>query len=275
MSSSRSSSEDLIIPAVATLGFHVLLAIGLVLAGRYADHTPPVPEETEVDVEPPPPPPPQVQPRVVLPEPPPPPPPVEPPPEQPPPVVAPRVAQRDTPAPPRLPPPPDQPPPPPQEEPPAGSEGVPGGEPIVLPDVYVNGDVEVGHGTRQGTGGSGGGTGTQNAGQGGTAPPQPAPVSIAAIKKRAQPIGDVDYLSTRDYPDEARKLGLEGRVQVRLLIDATGKVTKRTLLTKLGHGLDELAMKLAATIRFEPALDANDRPVPSIVVWGFDFILPR
>ncbi|HTM20626.1 MAG TPA: TonB family protein [Kofleriaceae bacterium] len=270
-SQSRARGEELAIPAVLTLALHALLAIGLVIAGWFARIEPPPPkQDDEVDIEPPrprPPPAPIVVPRVALPEPRPLPPPPDP--------AAPRspalVHVSRAPAAPD----PAR-PPPPTTEPPAGSDTAPAeGDPIVLPDVFVgSGDVEVGHGTRGGTGGrGGGGTGNQPQGTGGTGPP--APVSIASIKKRALPIGEVDYVSIRDYPDEAKKLGIGGEIKIRLVVDDAGRVTDRTPINKLGHGLDQLAMRIAAKLRFEPAVDSADRKVSSIVVWKFTFVPPE
>ncbi len=265
MASQSRTLEEWIIPVAATLVLHLLLAAGLIIAGWFVVLEP-VPEEEETEFEPEPEPKPRlVIPPIKLPE------PVkvvepEPPkviPDRTVPRTAARAQVRST----------DQPPPQPVDQPPAGVDGVEGGETIKLPDVYVSGDVEVGLGRPGGPGGpGGGGSAKEPAGEGGSGPP--APVSIAAIKKRAKPVGDVGFVSTRDYPEEARRLGIGGDVKVRLVVDATGKVVKRTLVKKLGYGLDELAMALAAKLRFEPALDADDRAVSSVVVWNFDFVPP-
>jgi protein TonB len=100
-------------------------------------------------------------------------------------------------------------------------------------------------------------------------------VSIASIKTKAKAKPGFDYFDARkDYPLEAKKLAIEGKVMVRLTVDATGNVTSTKLLTKLGHGLDELALARAKEIEFEPAIDSDDRPVASVVVWTFTFTLP-
>ena len=127
---------------------------------------------------------------------------------------------------------------------------------------------------RIGRGGDGGGTG---AGVGsGTGPEIAAPVSVATIKQRALPKGDHGYFGAgKDYPAEARQLGIEGPLRVRLVVDATGRVTSAVLLNKLGHGLDELALRRARQIEFEPARDTSDRPVASVVVWTFTMTLPQ
>src|SRR5262249_15615173 len=100
--------------------------------------------------------------------------------------------------------------------------------------------------------------------------------SVATIKKRAMPRGDFSYWdASKDYPPEAKALGIEGVIKVRLLVDEHGKVRSTTLLNKLGHGLDEMALKRAAVIELEPAKDNNDQPVSSVVVWTFNRELPK
>ena len=127
---------------------------------------------------------------------------------------------------------------------------------------------------RVGRGGSGGGTG---AGSGaGTEVAAPMPTSVATIKKRAMPKGDFGYWKAgKDYPAEAKQLGIEGKILVRLVVDETGKVRSTTLVSKLGHGLDELALARAKELEFEPAIDTDNRPVTSVVVWTFDMTLPK
>ena len=101
------------------------------------------------------------------------------------------------------------------------------------------------------------------------------PLSVASIKRRPKPIGDTDFVDARkDYPPEARRRSIEGSIKVRLVVDEKGAVTQRKLLKKLGHGLDELALRLAAKLRFEPAIDTDDKPVAAVVVWTFHFTLP-
>jgi protein TonB len=166
------------------------------------------------------------------------------------------------------------PPPPPT----ASDAPSPGGDEVVhLDDIAPSatgvavavGKPSTGH---IGRGGTGGGTG---AGSGSGTGEVARPVSIATIKTLARPKEGFDYVSTKDYPAEARSLGIEGAIRVRLVVDEHGKVTSRLLLSKLGHGLDELAMQRAAEIEFEPARDTDDRPVASVIVWTFRMELPK
>lgn len=125
-----------------------------------------------------------------------------------------------------------------------------------------------------------GGTGTNTTGggdgqPGATGAPVVAPVSIASIKKRAQPL-NADIIDTRGmYTPDAKRLALEGQIKVRLVVDERGRVVQRRLLTRLGYGLDEAAMAKAEELRFEPAIDTNDEPVQSVVIWTFTFVMPE
>jgi protein TonB len=171
-------------------------------------------------------------------------------------------------------------PPPPAEPPPQAPAPDPGGAPTVsMPDIAPAATgVAVAPGPRNtgkvGRGGAGGGTGS-GAGSGSGDPP-PVPVSIASIKTRALPRGDYGYIDAgKDYPAEARRLGIEGAIRVRLTVDDKGKVKAAVLLNKLGHGLDELALARVRQIEFEPARDTDDRAVSSVVVWTFNMTLPK
>jgi TonB family protein len=128
-------------------------------------------------------------------------------------------------------------------------------------------------GDRIGRGGTGTGTGT---GSGAGSSDAPKPASIATIKKQAMPKGDFGYIdAAKEYPAEAKSLGIEGTIRVRLLVDQTGTVKSASLLNRLGHGLDELALAKAKQIEFEPARDTEDRPVSSQLVWTFQMTLPK
>ena len=116
---------------------------------------------------------------------------------------------------------------------------------------------------------TGGGGAEDSKGTGG-----PRAVSIAAIKRRAR-ARNPDLDTSKMYTAEAKRLGIEGKVKVFLVVNAKGKVVRRRLTKKLGHGLDEVALKLALQLEFEPAVDTNDRPVTDKLEWTFTFVLPR
>lgn len=256
---------------VGTLAIHLLLAL---VGGAIVDAFPPpvytpTPVLELVDIEPPPPPPPPAPPPPVAPiaE-----PMIAPAPVQPPEPRVQRIQPRTT-----QPPPPAETPPPPPEAPPSDDSG---GTPVTtMEDIAPAAKgVAVAKGPRTtgggGRGGIGGGTGS-GAGTGSSDAP-PAPMSVATIKTRAMPRGDFSYFdASKDYPPEAKTLGIEGVIRVRLVVDATGAVKSAVLISKLGHGLDELAIARAKKIQFEPARDTDDNPVSSVVVWTFNMTLPK
>ncbi len=164
--------------------------------------------------------------------------------------------------------------------PPAGdAPSDPGGGPVIqLPDI-----APTAYGVAAAPGrpttrrvGRGGGTGAGTGdGSGSGSGPAVVATSVASIKSPAEARAGFDYFDARkSYPAEARRLGVEGKIRVRLLVDATGKVAQARLLGGLGHGLDELALSRSRAIEFVPARDTDDRPVASVVIWTFTFTLP-
>lgn len=65
-----------------------------------------------------------------------------------------------------------------------------------------------------------------------------------------------------EYPAEARKHDIEGKVVLRVFLDATGSVTKVLVIESLPYGLTESAVQAAREIFFKPAI-FESRPVSS------------
>ncbi len=121
-------------------------------------------------------------------------------------------------------------------------------------------------------GGKGGGAGGPPD-SGGTGP---RVASIASVKQQPIVDGDFDRVALgKDYPAEAKRLGIQGQVQVRLLVDDKGRVVQTRLHKGLGYGLDERAIALGKTIKFRPAVDSDDKPVAMWITWSFNFELPQ
>ena len=55
------------------------------------------------------------------------------------------------------------------------------------------------------------------------------------------------------YTEAARRLRIEGEVLLRILFGADGKLKVQSIMSGLGHGLDENAALSAAQIQFRPA----------------------
>jgi len=56
-----------------------------------------------------------------------------------------------------------------------------------------------------------------------------------------------------DYTEEARRLRIEGDVQLDVEFCASGQVRVVRVVRGLGHGLDEAATRAAQSMRFKPA----------------------
>jgi protein TonB len=68
-----------------------------------------------------------------------------------------------------------------------------------------------------------------------------------------------------DYPDEAKRRGWIGMVQLELDLDQAGRVTAARVLRSSGHEiLDRAALEAARTWEFSPAT-MGGRPVPVTV----------
>ncbi len=76
-----------------------------------------------------------------------------------------------------------------------------------------------------------------------------------------------------EYPDEARRLGIEGAVKLRLLVDEEGRVQDAKVLSDPGHGLGPRAVRNAKRyLRFRPALRAG-KPVATEIPFTIAFEL--
>jgi periplasmic protein TonB len=205
---------------------------------------PPPPPEPEPEPPPPPPPPPPPR-RVAVP------PPKEVPPEAPPP---PNTTPQETP--------PDEPPPPP-------SFGV-------TLDSVVDGNsavaVPVGNTLM-----------TKERGKAPTdKPPAPLPASEMGAPSFSPVselyIGDFPRLQREvkaDYPQEALRLGLEGRVVMRVGIDRQGGMRSVKLLKGAGHGFDEAAVKAMWRFQFTPCRTHQGDAVDCLITYTYVFQSPR
>jgi len=81
-----------------------------------------------------------------------------------------------------------------------------------------------------------------------------------APKKKVQAGGPADNSPTildkprPEYTAEGRTLKIEGDVVLDLVFLANGSIHINNIVSGLGHGLDEAAVKAAQAIKFKPAL---------------------
>ncbi len=75
-----------------------------------------------------------------------------------------------------------------------------------------------------------------------------------------------------EYPELARKAGIEGTVYIKILVDKEGKVRDAILLRGVGAGLDEAALEAVRKWVYTPAIQ-NSRPVAVWVAQPVNFRL--
>ena len=75
------------------------------------------------------------------------------------------------------------------------------------------------------------------------------------------------------YPPEARKLGIEGKVRLRVDIDKKGRVVKVQVLQDPGGGLGQAAAKAIKGFHFSPAIGLSGKPVDYRITYTYVFKL--
>ncbi|MDH4273450.1 MAG: TonB family protein [Gammaproteobacteria bacterium] len=74
------------------------------------------------------------------------------------------------------------------------------------------------------------------------------------------------------YPPEAKKLGIEAEVRVKIIIDDDGSVVQAIALNDPGHGFAAAAVRLAKALKFRPAR-VNGRYVATELERGIPFVV--
>ena len=128
-----------------------------------------------------------------------------------------------------------------------------------------------GHGNNQTSGpsnatGNGSGTGSGSGDGAGAGEGRGVPVTPPRVVSAMQP----------KYPSSARSAGIEGVVGVKMLVNASGKVTEATVVRSSGNAaLDEAAVAAVYKWRFTPAKDKFGQKAPCYVTQGIRFDLKR
>ena len=100
----------------------------------------------------------------------------------------------------------------------------------------------------------------------------------AETSRAARPIGDVaQWFGPEMYPPAALRAGEQGRVAVRLVLDAAGRPTGCEVATSSGSAvLDSSTCEIAIThLRFTPAIDGEGQPIASRYPLAIRWVLPR
>jgi hypothetical protein len=81
---------------------------------------------------------------------------------------------------------------------------------------------------------------------------------------------DIPHI-TPPYSEQAVVRDAWARAWLLLDIDETGKVVRVKLLRRPGFDLDEIAVKEAMKLRFEPALDERNKPMRTQMLWSMEW----
>jgi hypothetical protein len=73
------------------------------------------------------------------------------------------------------------------------------------------------------------------------------------------------------YSDEARAKDVWAKAWLMLEIDDKGNVARMKMLHSPGYGLEEIAIRAAGDLSFEPARSTAGRPVPALVLWAYEW----
>jgi periplasmic protein TonB len=125
-----------------------------------------------------------------------------------------------------------------------------------------SGIAAAGSGTGAGTG-SGTGIGNGNGSGAGDRDLSGPPVPLKALSSQTLP-----------YTEQAARARITGDVKLEIFVGADGRVTRTTIRSALGYGLDEIAQKLAIDFLFKPATDRTGKPTTGSVRWRFHFEPP-
>jgi TonB family protein len=109
----------------------------------------------------------------------------------------------------------------------------------------------------------------------------PAPAAAGGDGDGFKPVADI-YISKfpekifvpdgeEFYPSEAKRMGIEGAVKLKIGIDENGNVVRVKVLTVAGHGFDEAATKALWRAKFKPAVSNDGRAVPFNLMYVYRF----
>lgn len=75
-----------------------------------------------------------------------------------------------------------------------------------------------------------------------------------------------------EYPPNAKRLGIEGQVQLEVEVLDDGSVGEVRVVKGLGHGLDEAATAALKKCRFSPA-EVGGQPVTTRITYRYTFVI--
>lgn len=115
------------------------------------------------------------------------------------------------------------------------------------------------------------------------APPPPKPLAIEPAKPKVlaakapdctEPLvkAKPERIVRPEFTNEARTVGVDGRVVVEVMVDERGDVSSAKVVKGLGHGLDEASLDAAKRTHFQPATRCG-KPVAAPFLLAMKFSL--
>lgn len=95
------------------------------------------------------------------------------------------------------------------------------------------------------------------------------PAAAPAVNAAVRPLQIISK-PPAGYTDSARQAVIQGTVKIAVLFGANGRVESAILLSRLGNGLDESALKAARGITFRP-MERDGKPVPVVKLVEYSF----
>jgi periplasmic protein TonB len=105
-------------------------------------------------------------------------------------------------------------------------------------------------------------------------PPPPAPAFSPVDEESVAEFPESLFVPTPPYPEMALRLGVEGKVRLRIGIDRKGNVKSVRVVQKVGYGMDEAAEAAIWRSKWKPAKKDNGEPVDLVIVYNFIFRVP-
>lgn len=82
---------------------------------------------------------------------------------------------------------------------------------------------------------------------------------FVAVEKMPELIGGLESIMTKiQYPEEAKKAGIEGRVYVQFIVNKQGDVENAKVIRGIGGGADEEALRVVRQAKFKPGYQQGE-----------------
>jgi protein TonB len=94
---------------------------------------------------------------------------------------------------------------------------------------------------------------------------------VADIYIAQQPVVLHEVNSADIYPPDPYKMGIEGKVDLKVGIDENGDVRQVKVIGKAGHGFDEAARDALRRFKFSPARTSDGKAVAVNITYRFSF----